>query len=121
MSGLTYPVAYLEPDDFTASGNLKNVKNKTCVVMVQATWCGACTSAKPEFQSFAELADDVLCLTIEDDGEDPKREHMLGLVKKLKPSFEGFPDYLLFENGKCVPKTIKGRSVHHLMELTDLV
>lgn len=114
------PVIYLESKDFTPSGNLKHFKDKTCVVMVQANYCGHCTSAKPQFQKFAENNKSVVCLTIQGDGEeDPDVEKMVKLVTKIKPSFQGFPDYLLYKNGKFVRKEINGRTEASLIEFIE--
>jgi thiol-disulfide isomerase/thioredoxin len=113
MLYLVPPIAYLESKDFTKGINLKNFKNKTCIVMVQANWCGACQAAKPHFQEFASNNKYVVCLTIEEDDKDPQR---MDIVKKLKPSFEGFPDYLLFKNGKFINKEINGRTKAALEE-----
>lgn len=115
MSYLLSPVIYLESKDFTPSGNLKHFKNKTCVIMVQSNNCGHCTTAKPHFQKFANKNKSVVCLTIEnDDSSDGKK--LLDIVEKIKPSFEGFPDYLLYKNGKFVNKEINGRTEASLEE-----
>jgi thiol-disulfide isomerase/thioredoxin len=117
MSYLLSPVLYLEAKDFNSNLDLKHFKNKTCVVMVQANFCGHCTSAKPHFQKFAEKnKPNVVCLTIEGDDNTPETEKLLNLVKKLKPSFGGFPDYLLFKNNKFVQKEINGRTAEALEE-----
>ena len=110
MSYLLEPILYLEPNDFTSSGNLKHFKTKTCVIMVQANYCGHCTTAKPEFQKFAQNNRSIPCLTIQGDGEDPNAKHMLKLITTIKPAFEGFPDYFLFKRGKFVDRDIKGRT-----------
>lgn len=110
MEYLLNPILYLEPKDFTPSGNLKHFKNKTCVIMVQANYCGHCTSAKPEFQKFARNNKSVVCLTIQGDGDDPKTKDMVNLITLIKPAFEGFPDYFLFKRGKFVNKDIVGRT-----------
>lgn len=116
-SYLLPPIIYLESKDFTSSGNLKAFKDKTCIIMVQANWCGACKNAKPAYQSFASKAGkNVACLTIEEDSTDPDSLKRLELVKKIKPSFEGFPEYLLYKNGKYVDKEIKGRTEASLAE-----
>jgi len=86
--------------------------------MVQANFCGHCTSAKPHFQKFAEKKNkpNVVCLAIEGDDDTPETEKLLNIVKKLKPSFGGFPDYLLFKNNKFVQKEINGRTEEALEE-----
>ena len=116
---LVPPVIYLELKDFTPSGNLKHFKDKTSVVMVQANYCGHCTNAKPAFQKFAEKNKNVVCLTIEGDGDDPEVEKMMDLVSKVKPSFQGFPEYLLYKNGKFVSKDINGRTEASLNEFIE--
>jgi thiol-disulfide isomerase/thioredoxin len=117
MSYLLKPVIYLESKDFTNKLNLKDFKNKTCVVMVQSNYCGHCTTAKPHFQKFAENNKSIVCLTIEDSNSDDSKK-MVDVVTKLKPSFEGFPDYLLFKNNKFIPKEINGRTEESLKEFT---
>jgi hypothetical protein len=73
--------------------------------MVQANWCGACTAAKPLFQKFAlRKPNGTICLTIEEDAQDPDSERRMAIVMKLKPQFEGFPDYLVFEKGRLTHK-----------------
>jgi thiol-disulfide isomerase/thioredoxin len=110
-SYLLNPILYLEIKDFTPSGNLKHFKNKTCVIMVQANYCGHCTSAKPEFQKFAQNNKSVVCLTIQGDGgDDPNNKDIVNLITTIKPTFEGFPDYFLFKRGKFVNKDINGRT-----------
>ena len=116
MSYLLPPVIYLESSDFTGSGNLKPFKDKTCVVMVQANYCGHCTTAKPHFQKFAQKNKHIKCLTIQGDGEEPDVKKMVALITKIKPSFEGFPDYLLYKNGKLIEKEINGRTEEGLEE-----
>ena len=117
-SYLLPPIIYLDSKDFTSAGNLKAFKDKTCIVMVQANWCGACKSAKPAYQSFASKNKNVVCLTIEEDSASSDNSERLDLVKKLKPSFEGFPDYLLFKKGTYVDKEINGRTEASLEEFS---
>ena len=101
MSYLTKPVIYLEPKDFTSLGNLKHFKDKICVIMVQANYCGYCNDAKPSFQKFAENNKNIVCLTIQ--GDDEKNSNSLSkIIQKIKPSFQGFPDYILCKKGKYI-------------------
>ena len=116
MSYLLSPILYLESKDFTVSGTLKHFKDKTCVIMVQANYCGHCTTAKPDFQKFAEKNKNVVCLTIQGDGDEPDVKKMVDLITKIKPSFQGFPDYFLYKNGKFVDKEINGRTQASLEE-----
>ncbi|CCV02145.1 Thiredoxin-like [Invertebrate iridovirus 25] len=119
MSYLLHPVIYLESKDFTNKGNLKPFKNKTCVIMVQANYCGHCTTAKPDFQKFAEKNKSVVCLTIQGDGDDPDTKKLVDIISKIKPSFQGFPDYLLFKGGQIVNKEINGRTEAALQEFIN--
>lgn len=106
------PVLYLEPKDFTDKGTLRHFKNKTCIVMVQSNLCAHCTDAKPYFQNFAERNKNVVCLTIEGDDND----NMVNIVSKIKPTFKGFPDYLLYKNNQFVDREINGRTEASLIE-----
>jgi thiol-disulfide isomerase/thioredoxin len=106
----------LESTDFTVNGDFKHFKDKTCVVMVQANYCGHCTTAKPDFQKFAENNKSIACLTIQGDGEEPDIKKMVGLISKIKPTFQGYPDYLLYKNGQLVEKEINGRTEASLEE-----
>jgi len=107
------PIIYLEPKDFTDNLNLKNFKKKICVVMVQANYCGYCTSAKNDFQQFATSNKNVVCLTMQCD-EESNGEKLLKIAKQLKPKFAGFPDYFLFKNNKFINKEIDGRDIPSL-------
>lgn len=116
---LLAPVAYLESSDFTSLDRLRSpiAQNKTCIVMVQADWCSACNAAKPHFQKFAEkYIDSVMCLTIEHDKKSKDNGKRFEIVERIKPDFEGFPDYMLFKNGVYVPREITGRTEKHLAD-----
>ncbi|ABF82071.1 hypothetical protein MIV041R [Invertebrate iridescent virus 3] len=108
---LVAPIRYLEYKDFNPDGTLKHFRNKTCLVMVQASFCGHCSSAKPAFQNFARKHPEIVCLTVQ--GDDPVSDsidRLVKLISTIKPSFQGYPDYLLFRNGVLVPREIDGRS-----------
>jgi len=107
------PVIYLEPKDFTDNLNLKHFKNQICIVMVQANYCGHCTSAKGDYQQFAKSNKNIICLTMQCD-EESNGQKLLKIVKQLKPEFVGFPDYFLFRNNKFVKKEIDGRDIPSL-------
>lgn len=116
MSYLLPPILYLESKDFTSSGNLKYFKNNTCVIMIQANYCNHCTDAKPHFQNFANNNKSVVCLTLQGDDAGQK---LNDLITKIKPTFNGFPDYVLFKNGKCIKKEISGRTETALQEFIN--
>jgi len=118
-------VAYMEDDDFDHQGNLVDKigipKNYPVVMMIQAGWCPHCQRAKPAFQEFAhKFRDVVFCATIETDGQKPSERKLGERLNVIKPNFRGFPDYVLYLNGKRVDKEIKGRSVRDLVEFVEI-
>ena len=120
MKHLYEPVYYLENGDFDEMGNLKNdniPKNMPVVIMIQTKYCPHCTMAKPAFQNFAELSEGkVFCASIEGDGDRPGEVELAKKISNFFPNFRGFPDYVLYKNGKLVPRTISGRTEEHLFE-----
>ena len=120
---LSRPVAYLEDEDFDSEGNLKIngiPKNKPVVVMIQAVFCGHCSTAKPAFQEFANNNENVFCATIQGDGERDSEKKLARRLESIKPGFRGFPDYCLFIDGKRQDKAIKGRREVDLVEFAGL-
>lgn len=118
MAEFKRPIAYLENSDFDSEGNLVNPqipKNKPVVIMIQSSWCGHCRNAKPAFQEFANKSyPNVFCATIQADGERESEKQLGKRLKVIKPGFLGFPDYVLYKNGKRVDVNIQGRSVSAL-------
>ena len=123
-SYLDKPVAYLEIQDFNQKGELIGEgipKDIPIVIMVQASWCKLCTSAKPEFQAFADATKGhVFCATIQVDGERKAEKELGKQIKVLKPTLRGFPDYLLYKDGKRIDREIEGRGVRHLRDFSML-
>lgn len=117
-------VAYLENQDFDASGKLINSdipSGVPVVVYTQASWCPNCTNAKPAFQAFADKHKNaVFCATIQSDGDRESEKKLGERISSIKPSFRGFPDYLLFVDGKLVDKEIAGRDVQHIESFCGL-
>ena len=113
---LNYPIGYLQITDFDSNGNLINPqipKDRNVLIMIQSNFCGHCTKAKPAFQ---DLANDgqILCLTIQADG-DQKGERELGeMLNKIDPSFRGFPHYVLYRGGRRIATHDGGRSKEEL-------
>jgi len=124
MTHLVRPVAHLEDHDFDSQGNLVNPdipRDQVVVVMAQASWCPHCTTAKPHFQEFANKHQGkMFCATIQADGDRESEKKLGQRMKKLKPNFRGFPDYMLFVGGKRVNKEVKGRNVEHLEEFSGV-
>jgi thiol-disulfide isomerase/thioredoxin len=121
---LNKPVAYLEDSDFNSSGDLVNPlipKDKAVVIMIQANFCGYCTVAKPDFQKFADITKDkVFAATIQGDGKEPGEKALSNKIKLIQPDFRGYPDYVVYLNGKRVDKKIEGRGVDDLINFSSL-
>lgn len=98
---LKRPVAYLLPSDFRG-GNLvpSLLANGPVFVMIQAAFCGHCTSAKPEFQRLAE-SNIVTCMTIQ--GDEPKQKDLVDKLEVIYPGFQGYPSYMLFTANEKIP------------------
>jgi len=118
------PIAYLENNDFNENGDLINPqipKNIPTVIMFQASWCPHCTAAKPAFQKFANKHEGrVFCATIQADGERESEKALSRRATQFIPGFRGFPEYVLYINGKYVPKQITGRDVRHLEQFAGV-
>jgi thiol-disulfide isomerase/thioredoxin len=99
MNDLKYPVGYLEKSDFSESGKLLgSLGRKPVLIMIQAGYCGACTSAKPEFQKLAE--DGVVrCMTIQLDGERQGEKDLSVILDNIYPNLQTVPNYVLYVNG----------------------
>ena len=124
---LNKPIAYLQDSDIDSVGNLINPKiqkNKPVILLIQANYCGYCTQAKPDFQKFAnENTDKVFCVTIQGDPDDTSMEgekQLVSRLKNIKPNFKGYPDYVLYINGKKVNKEITGRDIKSLEQFAGI-
>lgn len=118
MIYLQKPVAYLTDSDFDDNGNLINKKipnDIPVVIMIQANFCGYCSHAKPAFQEFANKYEGkVFCATIQGDGTQPGEKELMKKIKKIDPSFKGYPDYVGYKNGKLIKVHTGGRNVSDL-------
>jgi thiol-disulfide isomerase/thioredoxin len=115
---LNYPIGYLQVTDFDANGNLVNPelpKDRNILIMIQANFCGFCTKAKPDFQNLANDGE-IVCLTIQADGEEKGEKELGEILRKLDPSFRGFPHYVLYREGKRVATHDGGRSKEDLKD-----
>ena len=123
MEYLNKPVAYLQDQDFDANGNLVNSSipdNIPVVVMLQAKFCGYCTQAKPALQEFADQnVGSVFVATVQADGDMPGEKELGKRLSKIIPGFRGFPEYVLYKNGKRIDKKIKGRSLQDLNDFAN--
>ena len=118
MIYLQKPVAYLTDSDFDDNGNLINKKipnDIPVVIMIQANFCGYCSHAKPAFQEFAiKHEGKVFSATIQGDGTQPGEKELMKKIKKIDPSFKGYPDYVGYKNGKLIKVHTGGRNVSDL-------
>ena len=112
-------VAYLEGSDFTPNGELKVLKGKPKVVMVQADYCGHCLNAKPAFKEAHDTINNVEFCTIRGDGGETEKQAMK-YVKMNDPQFGGYPTYLVFDkNGKFISTYDGGRDLNSLRKLAS--
>jgi len=120
MKYLNKPVAYLVDSDFDNNGNLVNPeipKDIPVLIMVQANFCGHCTHAKPEFKKLAdENNNKIFCATIQGDGQEKGEKELGQRLSNMFHKFRGFPEYMLYKNGKFVKQHEGGRSSNELKE-----
>jgi len=112
MADLKHPIGYLERSDFSESGDLVGqLGSKPVFVMIQGSYCGGCTSAKPDFQ---RLGTDgiVTCMTIQVDGERQSEKDIQssGILNHIYPNLETIPSYILYVDGKRIPYKGSDRS-----------
>lgn len=110
------PVYYLQRNDFDDNGNLivPELRNKKVIIMIQANYCGHCTNAKGDYYKAAKYIKEleknggtsyqnkVVFATIQADGEEDGEKELNQILDKIKPTFVGFPDYVLYVNGKRI-------------------
>jgi thiol-disulfide isomerase/thioredoxin len=122
MATLKYPIGYLERSDFSDSGDLiGQLGGKPVVVMIQGLYCGACTTAKPDFQRLSTDGT-VTCMTIQLDGDRKSEKDIQssGILNKIYPNLEGIPAYVLYVNGnKRIPYQGTDRSFEALKQFVQ--
>lgn len=95
---LKHPIGYLEAEDFDVHGNLANsfLKERLPVfVMIQASFCGHCQTAKAAFQQLADRGV-VTCMTIHADADRPSVKALLLRMDKIHANLLGYPSYVLY-------------------------
>ena len=89
--------------------------------MIQAAFCGYCTQMKPDFQKFADSNPNIFCATIQGDGKEPGEKELGNKLKKISPSFRGYPDVVGYYNGKYVSTNNLGRSKEDLEKFAKTI
>ena len=121
MMYLQKPIGYLVNSDFDEDGNLTNKKiptNIPVLIMIQANFCGYCSHAKPAFQEFANKNEGkVFCATIQGDGKEVGEKELMRKIKKIDPSFRGYPSYVVYKNSKLNKVHNGGRDEKDLEKL----
>jgi thiol-disulfide isomerase/thioredoxin len=108
------PIGYLEYNDFSSDGKLLLAKNPV-FVMIQGSYCGACSKAKPAFQELANQQK-ILCMTIQLDGERQSERDIGKILDKIYPNMVGVPSYILYKNETNKIPYTGGRSREEMME-----
>lgn len=120
MQHFRRPIAYLERSDFADNGDLIAARGKPVFVMIQGSYCGACTNAKPTFQ---QLADEgaITCMTVQVDGERQSEKDINVILDNIYPNLTGIPGFILYvDSSTRVPYT-GGRSVEEMKQFVQQV
>lgn len=111
-------VPHLEIRDFDGQKLRPHVHgNKPVIVMMQGSYCGHCTTAKPAFAQFAQQTDLVNAVSIQIDGQKDEQE-AYHVIRQLIPNFRGVPTFVAFDNaGNYVTNVVGGQTVEQLQQL----
>lgn len=113
-NGTFHNIGYLEDSDFVGKKLVvPKKKNANSFVMIQASWCPACSASKGEFQQFADLAgDEIDVYTIQIDGDKPSQRALKENLQNIIPGIEGIPMFVLYDkDGNFVDSYEGERSV----------
>ena len=112
------PIGYLTDKDFDNNGNLitPELQDKIVIIMIKASFCGYCKMAMPAFQETANKNKKVTVFfaSIHGDGKEEGEKELNSRIKKIDPSFRGFPAYCAYKNGKYIKSHDGGRTVNDL-------
>jgi thiol-disulfide isomerase/thioredoxin len=114
---LKSPVIYLEDSDFDNKFKPRFKMSRPMVVMVQGSFCGHCTDAKPAFQKCANIDNNVNWATIQVDGETSS-----GLGKSLRSllsNYNGVPHYFAINESGNIIEHSGGRSSDELLAFSN--
>lgn len=119
MQHFRRPIAYLERSDFSDNGDLIGVAGgKPVFVMIQGSYCGACTQAKPAFQQLANEGA-ITCMTIQLDGERQSEKDIQGVLNNIYPNLMGVPSYILYVDSSTKIPYTGGRSVEEMKQFVQ--
>ena len=98
---MTNNIFMLEDAAISSEGEMMFAPGVVRIVLCQASWCGHCKDAKPEFQKAADQLSGsrvVFCTIDCSGGGDASKSHK-DLVSRLGKLFEvrGYPTYLVFD------------------------
>lgn len=115
-------VPYLEVTDFNSDGSLKNYvgKGKPVLIMVQGNFCGFCAKAKPDFEAFSKIAQNVVAVTLQTDGSTQQEKDAAKLVASTtNNAAKGVPAYLLYGvDGKFKKAEVGLRTKDQLQQIS---
>jgi thiol-disulfide isomerase/thioredoxin len=124
MKFLNKPVVYLQNTDFN-EGELtlppSITKNRDVLIMIQSNFCHFCSMSKPDFQRFAETHENILCATIQGDGEVKGEKELMNKIETIHPNFKGFPSYVAYRHGKRVGVHEGGRGLKELEKFMKMI
>ena len=112
-------IFYLQRKDFDNNGKLINNRidnEKLIMIMIQANFCGYCTMAKPDYKKFADANKDIVCMTIQADGDEEGEKELSKILKNIDSSFRGFPHYVVYRGGNRIGTYEGDRSLKSLNE-----
>ena len=95
-------IEYLENQDFTHDGRLKQEVHRglPVFVMFQANGCGWCTKAKPAFSDLINMYrrndKKVKFMTILANGDKPSEKALATRIRTIYPGITGYPAFMLF-------------------------
>jgi len=113
---LVRPIAYLERVDFTDHGDLGAAGSKPVFIMIQGSYCGACTSAKPVFQQLANEGL-VTCMTIQVDGEREGEKELQTILNNIYPNLSTIPNYILYvDRNRKIPYTGRANDINDMRQ-----
>lgn len=117
---LLHPIAYLERVDFRENGDLAGVAgNKPVFIMIQGSYCGACTSAKPVFQQLANEGL-VTCMTIQVDGEREGEKELQAILNNIYPNLSTIPNYILYlDQNRKIPYQGKSNDINEMRQFLN--